>query len=133
LTEANRRKNAEAEASLGDEALQAAKVLLTIGLPNDAVSRAYYAAFHYARAVLLMHGLEPRTHRGVIAVLVAERDPPIGLSREAISDLARLQTMRDTADYARSRVPRERAADEVAAAERFVAAARALLPNQTLG
>ncbi len=49
MTNGNRRANAAAEAALGDDALEAAEALLGIDLPNDAVSRGYYAAFHYAR------------------------------------------------------------------------------------
>jgi len=70
VTEANRRDNARNEAALGDDALRAADALLGLGLPNDAVSRAYYAAFHYARALLLTEGLEPKTHRGVVDLLI---------------------------------------------------------------
>ena len=57
MTEANRLANARAEAALGDDALRAASALVELGLHNDAVSRAYYAAFHYARALLLVAGL----------------------------------------------------------------------------
>ncbi len=64
MTGENRIDNARAEAALGDDALRAAEALLALGLANDAVSRAYYAAFHYARALLLLEGLEPKTHRG---------------------------------------------------------------------
>ena len=38
-----------AELSRGDEARRAAAVLLREGLHRDAMSRAYYAALHYAR------------------------------------------------------------------------------------
>ena len=59
-----------------DDALQAASALLQLGLHNDAVSRAYYAAFHYARALLLLEGLEPKTHRGVVALLLEHYESP---------------------------------------------------------
>ncbi len=65
----NRKENAAREAALGDDALRAAEALLALQLYNDAVSRAYYAAFHHARALLLLDGLEPKTHRGVFALL----------------------------------------------------------------
>jgi uncharacterized protein (UPF0332 family) len=71
VTEANRLTNARAEAALGDDALRAASALVALGLYNDASSRAYYAAFHYARALLLLSGLEPKTHRGVAEVAAA--------------------------------------------------------------
>ncbi len=128
MTRENRRENSRAEAALGDDALRAAEHLLGLGLHNDAVSRAYYAAFHYTRAVLLTEGLEPRTHRGAVAMLERQFAAPGRLDRDAVSLLARLQTFRSLADYeARERLPGERAAEEVAAARRFVDLARSLL------
>ena len=40
MTDPNRRDNARAEASFGEDALLAAEALLGLGLMNDAVSRA---------------------------------------------------------------------------------------------
>ena len=57
MTRSNRGANARAEAARGDDALRAAEALLGLDLPNDAVSRAYYAAFHYGRALLLSEGV----------------------------------------------------------------------------
>ena len=128
MTEANRVMNARAEAALGDDALRAANALLQLGLHNDAVSRAYYAAFHYARALLLLEGLEPKTHRGVVALLL-ERYERLGrLEPGAVSILARLQTFRGLADYDTSeRIGKERAEAEVGAAQLFVEKARPFL------
>ena len=50
----------------GNEALAAARCLLENGFLRDAVSRAYYAAFHRARASLLLRGMEPKTHRSTV-------------------------------------------------------------------
>jgi uncharacterized protein (UPF0332 family) len=128
LTEANRLENARAEALLGDDALKAAQALLDLGLYNDAVSRAYYAAFHHARALLLLLGLEPKTHKGVISLLTQHYEGPGRLSSDALSALARLQTFRGLADYdAGTRISQERAAAEIRAARQFVEAARARL------
>jgi uncharacterized protein (UPF0332 family) len=129
LTGEKRLANAKAETTLGDDALRAAEELLKLGLPNDAVSRAYYAAFHYARALLLLEGLEPKTHRGVVTLLSEHFEATKRLSSDAVSAaLARVQTFRDIADYdARNRVSRERAELEVKSAEQFVKEARAVL------
>ena len=128
MTEANRLANARAEAALGDDALRAASALLELDLHNDAVSRAYYAAFHYARALLLVAGLEPKTHRGVVSLLLEHYEKPGRLEPGAVSILARLQTFRGLADYdASERIARERAETEVAAARLFVEKARALM------
>lgn len=56
MNETNRADNAAREAERGDDALRAAEALVGLGLNNDAVSRAYYAAFHYSRALLLLEG-----------------------------------------------------------------------------
>jgi uncharacterized protein (UPF0332 family) len=131
LTEQNRRDNARAEAALGDDALAAASALLAAGLPNDAISRAYYAAFHYARALLLVKGLEPKSHRGVFALLTQHWEHADGLSRASISALARLQTFRGLADYdSRARLGADRAQDEVESARAFVEAAASLLRRE---
>lgn len=128
MNAANREDNARAEAALGDDALRAAHALLQLELYNDAVSRAYYAAFHYARALLLVEGLEPKTHRGVVALLLERYERTGRLEPGSVSILARLQTFRGLADYGASgRLARERAESEVAAAQSFVASARAFL------
>lgn len=112
MTEQNRRENARAEAALGDDALRAAEALVAAGLPNDAISRAYYAAFHYARALLLAKGLDPKSHRGVLALLSQHWEHATGLPREAMAAIARLQTFRGLADYdSRARLGAERARD----------------------
>jgi uncharacterized protein (UPF0332 family) len=128
VTGHNRQAASGAEALLGDDALKAADALLHLGLCNDAVSRAYYAAFHYARALLVLEGLEPKTHRGVVALLSERFETPGRLAPGAVSALAHLQTFRSLADYdASERLSRARAETEVAAAHQFVDAVRALL------
>ncbi len=125
MNDENCHENAGRESALGDDALRAAEALLGLQLYNDAVSRAYYAAFHYARALLLTEGLEPKTHRGVFALLERHFETPGRMSRESLSRFARLQTFRGLADYdARDRLSAERAAEEVGSARRFVLEAR---------
>ena len=88
MTDSNMTENATAEARRGDEALEAAKHLLTAEFFNDAISRAYYAAYHWSRALLFLKGLEPKTHRGVIQMIGLHyvKDGP--LSDEAAALLA---------------------------------------------
>ena len=127
MNDSNRKENAEREAALGDDALRAATALLALALFNDAVSRAYYAAFHHGRALLLLEGLEPKTHRDVFALLERHFEATGRLSREALSRFARLQTFRGLADYdSRDRLTAERATEEVASAKIFVAEAGAV-------
>ena len=49
-----------------NEKLGVAEMLYQEGACDDAVSRAYYAAFHAASAVLLSEGLSAETHAGLI-------------------------------------------------------------------
>lgn len=53
----------------GVSTLQAAKILLKSGFPNDAASRAYYAAFHAATALLLSKNLSFGSHAGVLRAI----------------------------------------------------------------
>jgi hypothetical protein len=128
---ATRDEHIRAELELCGDALRAAEALLGLGLPNDAVSRAYYAAFHAARALLMTAGLEPKTHRGVMALL-NERFVEIG--EEQLSSFARLQTFRAIADYdARARLSASRASAEVASARSFVERSRIALDEALRG
>ena len=128
MTRENRLDNARAEALLGDDALRAADALVALGLTNDAVSRAYYAAFHYARALLLLEGLEPKTHRGVVSLLGQHFEVSGRLPAGRVSDLAALQTFRGVADYdSRQRVSLAQAQGQVAAARQFVEQAQRIL------
>ncbi len=48
------------------EKLRVAKSLLAAKNYEDAVSRAYYSAFHAAQAILLTEGLKTSTHQGTV-------------------------------------------------------------------
>ena len=69
MTDADRRKDIAAEARRGEESLESASILLREKKLADGVSRAYYAAFHFARALLLSVGAEVRTHGGLERLL----------------------------------------------------------------
>ena len=58
----------EAEIDRAKEALTASKNLLEDELFADSISRAYYAIFHAARAVLLTKEIDPNTHGGAITM-----------------------------------------------------------------
>lgn len=60
----NRSTNIALEWERAQEALKEASVLLEKKLPNGSISRAYYAALHAARSILLTEGLEPKFHQG---------------------------------------------------------------------
>jgi len=130
MTPANREANAKEETAKGNEALQEAKVLLREGLFNGAVSRAYYAAYHWASALLVTKGLEPKTHRGKIQMLSLHFVRPGVLSEEAAGDLSRLEDFRELGDYSAGVVFEEAdARDAIRRAEAFIEACRPHVPS----
>jgi hypothetical protein len=125
VTGENAKANAREEMDHGNEALAAGRCLFENGFLRDAVSRAYYAAYHWARAVLLLKGIEPRTHRGTIQLfsLHYAKDGP--LTDETVGLLAHLETYRELSDYTPSaKFTEHDARAEIERAERFIAACK---------
>jgi uncharacterized protein (UPF0332 family) len=128
MTDDNRRTNAAAEGRRGDECLAEAKYLLAGRFYNASVSRAYYAAFHWAQALLLRKGLEPKTHRGVIQLVQLHYVEAGLLASDAAAALGQLETYRELSDYnAKADFDERRAASEIRRAESFIAACRPLI------
>ncbi len=128
MTGDSRRKNIASEVRRGDESLESAELLLAAGKLADAVSRAYYAAFHYARALLLTLGEEARTHAGIERLLHRDLVREGAFDPEVARLFSRLQKYRQDADYtAEFMFTVAGAAEEVAAARAFVAEARVRL------
>jgi uncharacterized protein (UPF0332 family) len=128
VTGDNRRKNIAVEAQRGDDSLESARILLAAAKHADAVSRAYYGAFHYARALLLTLGEEPDTHAGVHRLLHRDLVRPGVLDPNVAHLFSRLQRFRLDADYAAEvTFTATASAEEVRGAETFVAEARAIL------
>lgn len=99
MTGENRLANARAAIAAANEALRACDALLGLALRRDAMSRAYYAVFHAARALLLLEGVEVKTHGGVLR-LVAERLVRAGkLEAKTNVLLVKLQAIRHESDY----------------------------------
>lgn len=128
MTGAGRAEAAREETARADEELRAAKALLAAGLHRIAVTRAYFAAFHMARAVLYSANLEPRSHEGVIHLLSLHFVKSGKLSVEDGRALARLQKYRGEADYGDAFVIDEAAArDDLRTAVDLCARLEALL------
>ncbi len=118
-----------AEKLLGraDRYLVSASALLDLGDHESAVSRAYYAMFYTARAVLGVRGVTATTHSGVVSefgrVFVRTED----VEREHLAALGRALNDRLLAEYDEdltfSRAQAERV---VASAEAFVREVRHL-------
>ena len=127
----NTRANAAAELARADESLRAATLLLREGFYNDAVSDAYYAAFHAVRALLFTLGEEPRSHRGALHLFNVRFVQAGKLDASHLSALARAQYDRVNADYgALVRFTAEDATEEISGARALIDAARDLLRSE---
>lgn len=79
--------------------LEAARVLHEKGFSFKAVSSAYYAIYHAAKALLLIKGVDPKSHEGVermfslYYIKTKEFDQTVGKA------IGRLMKMREEADY----------------------------------
>jgi uncharacterized protein (UPF0332 family) len=128
VTEDQKKAAVAAEVARGDEALEEATLLLGAAKHAGSVSRAYYGAFHYARALLLTIGEEPRTHGGLTRLLQGNFARSGRLAPEKAALLSRLMTFRQDADYTAEFVfTAAMAQDEVANARIFVEAVREIL------
>ena len=119
------------ELARGDEAYRAAEVLLRESLLRDALSRAYYAALHFARALLLTRGEEPLTHDGVVQrfSLHFVRGGVVTVTEGKV--LGRLQRIREEADYVAEReYDHEHVSQELESVRNFRAAVRRVLEQE---
>ena len=111
-----------------EQSIQAAKELARKGFHDFAASRAYYAAFYGATAVLLNEGLDFSKHSGVIASIHQRFVKTGKLSREQGKDLNWLFEIRSVGDYGGSaHVSDPEAERAVQAAENFLDAIKTLL------
>lgn len=76
-----------------------ARTLLSAGEWEDAVSRAYYAAFHAAQAALLTEGQRGETHKGVITLFGLLLVKTGKFDRKWGKLLANLKDDREASDY----------------------------------
>lgn len=99
MTNEGREASAAEERARAREELRAAAQLLGSGLARIALTRAYFACFHAARAALFQKNIEPKSNVGAITLFnlhfVKNGQVPIGAS----ALLARLQKYREAADY----------------------------------
>lgn len=116
------------ELERAEQCLAESRMLRSGDFPYGAVSRAYYAVFHAARALLFSLGLEVKSHRAVLNQ-VSEHFVKTGrLAPELCRLISRMQRDREDADYETDAVFTDGIADQALAdAERFLAAVRALL------
>lgn len=82
------------------EKLESARILLDAKRFDDAISRAYYAAFYAARALLLLLGVQVRTHEGLLSMFGLKVVKQGLLPREIGKYLTELHDARVNSDYA---------------------------------
>ena len=115
------------------QALSDARYLQADARADAAISRAYYAALHAARAALLSFGETPRTHHGV-HTRFAFHFVATGRLERAVGDILTLSAReRERSDYEALTVFDARAAaDLIADVETFVRTVEAfILPPDT--
>ncbi len=83
--------------------LDAARVLQETGYPDFAASRAYYAAFYAASAVLLARGSDVTKHTAVLSAIHRDFVHRGELAREQGRALDWLFELRGIGDYGQSR------------------------------
>lgn len=114
----------EEHLEIAENKLQAAKVLFRNEIYADSVSRSYYAMFNASKALLLTEDSSPKTHEGVaseMGKLFRDR-----IDRELLSDLSRLQEVREKSDYTNYQPSRNEAEEALETAERFLEEAKRL-------
>ena len=112
------------------DSLGAARKLLDLGYYDAVASRAYYAAFHGATAVLASKGLRFRKHRGVIAAVHRDLVRHGVVSEDAGRALSDLFETRGVGDYGGpERVTAEEAKRALELAESFAKEVLSLLEN----
>jgi uncharacterized protein (UPF0332 family) len=111
------------------QSIQAARQLVTGGYDDFAASRAYYAAFYAATALLLSEALELSKHSAVIASIHQRFVKTGKLSEERGKTLNWLFELRSVGDYGgTAHVSGPQAKQAIEAAEEFLSAVKSLLP-----
>ena len=108
--------------------LGVARRLRDSGDHDDAISRAYYAAFHAAKALLTSAGEQPRTHHGAVTLFNLLFVKTGKMSKRAGRFFANLKDDREAADYDLfSFADADTARDAVEEAESIIAEATSYL------
>lgn len=111
-----------------EQSIQAARQLASGGYYDFAASRAYYAAFYAATAILLNEGVELSKHSAVIASIHQRFVKTGKLSKEQGKTLNWLFELRSVGDYGGTvHVSRRQAEQAIQAAEEFLSAIKSLL------
>lgn len=105
-----------------DDKLDSAKILLEHKKHDDAVSRAYYAVFHCAQALLLSIGVKAESHSGVRHMFGLHFIKEGKFDKKYAKYLKNLKEDREAGDYGiLTLLEPEDAQDAIREAEEFVA------------
>jgi uncharacterized protein len=123
--------DAESLLSLADEMMADAKLLLAEDRMRSSASRAYYAVYNAASAVLHSLGSSPKTHSGTLSEFSRAVVAPGLMDKGAAKTLRQLFELRQACDYnSYYRVDEVVAAELVCRAEEFIGDSRSLLEKQ---
>lgn len=132
MTEETSKNYAKASLERAEKALKSAKLLEQNGELEDAASRAYYAMFHAARAILFSKGISAKTHRGTISLFSEKIVKQSILSEEYADTLRKAFDIRQKSDYELYAQPNVEVIKEVIKnAEKFVNKIKELIKAQT--
>ena len=108
--------------------VKAARELVDSDYPDIAASRAYYAAFYSASALLLSENIDTTKHSGVISLIHLHFVKTGKLDKEQGKNLNWLFELRSVGDYGVSiHVTSEEALRAISVAEKFLDSANKLL------
>ena len=126
----NAMHTAEVKANIerAEQAVKAAQKLFLDGYYDFAASRAYYAVFYAASALLLQEGLEFRKHSGVIAAIHQRFIKTGRMEKEFGKNLNWLFELRSIGDYGvTTHVPAADAEQAINTATDFLQKVRTIL------
>ncbi len=121
----------KARVAHSEDCLREANLLLCANEYKGAANRAYYAAFHSMRAVLILDGFDSKKHSGIIAKF-RENYLKVELFNKEISDyISSLFRVRSASDYDDFYVvSKDEAISQVEKAEKIITQIKKYLSNK---
>ncbi|MBS7250381.1 MAG: HEPN domain-containing protein [Candidatus Freyarchaeota archaeon] len=128
MTTGHSKELAKASLHRANKALNAAKILLDYGHLEDAISRAYYAIHHAARAILFIKGIKAKTHRGVISSFGEHIVKKEIIDKEFADILRKAFDLRQKSDYEiYAQFKKENVEEIINNAEKFISKIKEIL------
>jgi len=120
MTDSPLKQRIKLEIDKAQESLKGSQVLLKANLYDEAVSSAYYAMFHMAKALLLTINEEPSTHHGLISIFGLKFIKPQIIEKEYNDMLIDAKESREAGDYdAARKFTKEESSEKVENASKF--------------